>query len=244
MTAVLAGPRMPRGRPCRCEQRALFEQAQIENRQALRFKDALLDEVNHRTKNTLQVAVNLLTLQARASSSAQVSQALLDSAARLHVLADVHNLLYRQANSTQHVLMPQLFQSLATALRQSFSRTHPQVTLGIECGALELPAQDAVAMALLANEAVTNAYKHAFANNSAGMITVTLQRTLEHALSLRIEDTGAGFASTAGEEGMGLKLIRAFATQLSGVLAVKQRDVGTGTLVALVIPAPAPSPEG
>lgn len=222
------------------EERALFEQAEIENRQALRFKDALIDEVNHRTKNTLQVASTLLAMQAQASSSTQVREALLDNAARLHVLAKVHELLYANANSTQSVFMPQLLQSLGSALGQSFGRTHPHVALDIECDQMELPAQDAVALALLVNEAVTNAYKHAFPNESAGMIMVALHRTRENALSLRIEDTGSGFDSPAGSESMGLTLMRTFADQLRGTLDVGRRKIGMGTLVALTIAGPIP----
>lgn len=205
--------------------------------QALRFKDALIDEVHHRTKNTLQMASSMLTMQARTSTSAQVRDALLDGAARLHVLAKVHELLYARAHSTQSVFMPQLLQSLGSALKQSFDRTHPHVALDIECDQLELPTQNAVALALLANEAITNAYKHAFTNESRGMITVALRRTHENVLSLRIEDTGSGFASPNGGEGMGLTLIRTFATQLAGTLAVRRRDIGTGTLVMLTIAA-------
>jgi two-component sensor histidine kinase len=220
------------------EERALFERAEIENRQALRFKDALIDEAHHRTKNTLQIASNLLVMQARASSLAQVRDALLDGAARLHILARVHELLYANANSTQSVFMPQMLQSLGNALGQSFGRTHPHVVLEIECDQMELPAQDAVALALLANEAVTNAYKHAFADRAAGLITVKLQRTRENALSLRIEDTGSGFASPSGAEGTGLELIRTFAAQLHGTLDVGARDIGIGTLLTLTIPGP------
>lgn len=222
----------------RHEERALFEQTEIANRQALRFKDALIDEAHHRTKNTLQIASNLLAMQARASSLAQVRDALLDNAARLHLLSRVHELLYANANSTQSIFMPQLLQSLGSALGQSSGRTHPHVTLQIECDQIKLPAQDAVALVLLANEAVTNAYKHAFANESAGLIVVALQRTRENALLLRIEDTGHGLASPNGAEGTGLKLIRTFAAQLRGTLEVGGRDIGMGTRVTLTIAAP------
>ncbi len=222
------------------EARALFEQTEIENRQALRFKDALIDEAHHRTKNTLQIASSLLAMQARASALAQVRDALLDNAARLHILARVHELLYANANSTQSVFMPQLLQSLGSALGQSFGGTHPHVTLQIECDQIKLPAQDALALSLLANEAVTNAYKHAFASEPTGLITVSLQRTRENALSLRIEDTGSGFASPDGGEGTGLKLIRTFAAQLSGTLDVGRRDIGMGTRLTLTIAAPDP----
>lgn len=103
---------------------------------------------------------------------------------------------------------------------------------------MELPAQDAVALALLTNEAVTNAYKHAFPNESAGMIMVALHRTRENTLSLRIEDTGSGFDSAASSESMGLRLMRTFADQLGGTLDVGRRNIGLGTLVALTIAGP------
>jgi two-component sensor histidine kinase len=218
------------------EQRSMREQAEIEHRQALRFKDALFDEMNHRTKNTLHVASNLLTMQARATSSAQVREALLENAVRLHVLGNVHELLYGNVDRRRSVSMPQLLESLCEALRQSFGRAHAHVELSIACDAMELPTQDAVALALLANEAATNAYKHAFPNGSAGVITVQLQRTLEGGICLRIEDTGNGFAPP--DNGMGLTLIRTFAAQLGGVLEVASRGVDLGTLVTLAIAAP------
>ncbi|WP_293851867.1 sensor histidine kinase [Steroidobacter sp.] len=219
------------------EERGLREQAEIENRQALRFKDALIGEINHRTKNTLQVASTLLTMQARASSSTQVREALLDNAARLQILAKVHELLYSNADHKQSVFIPQLLQSLGDALRQSFGRANPGVTLEIACDSIELPTQDAVALALLANETITNAYKHAFPNHSTGTITVRLQR-MDTALCLRIADTGTGLAPTNGGEGMGMSLIRTFATQLCGTLEMAGRGVGMGTLLTLAMPAP------
>jgi two-component sensor histidine kinase len=94
-----------------------------------------------------------------------------------------------------------------------------------------------VALALLTNEAITNAYKHAFPDQSVGVITVKLQRTRENAIALRIEDTGSGVAAP-GSEGMGLKLIRTFAAQLSGALDVSRRGAGMGTVVTLTIASP------
>ena len=78
------------------EERGLREHAEAsesESRRALVFKDAMIHEVNHRTKNTLQAAGSLLALHAGATSSAQVRMALLDSYARLQLLAKVHELL-------------------------------------------------------------------------------------------------------------------------------------------------------
>jgi hypothetical protein len=60
-------------------QRQQAEASELEVRRALTCKETAIDEVNHRTKNTLQTAAALLSLQARIASSEEVKRALLDS---------------------------------------------------------------------------------------------------------------------------------------------------------------------
>ena len=94
--------------------------------------------------------------------------ALLDSHARLQLLAKVHELLTTKADGAQTVLMPGLLETLADGLRQSFAKTAAQVTLQLTSDPIALPVDQAIPLALLANELVTNAYKHAFPNDSSG----------------------------------------------------------------------------
>lgn len=210
------------------------EAADHEARRALVFKEALIDEVNHRTKNTLQAAAGLLSLQARAAASAQVRRALLDSRDRLQLLAEVHAMICAAREGSQTVLMPQLLRSLCDALKRSFGSSCQGVSLELTSDALSLPVEDAIAIALLANETVTNAYKYAFAGQSAGTITVRLNRTPEHALVLRIADSGVGADLARSAGGMGLKLMRTLAAQLHGTLEI-EGQAGAGTRVTLTI---------
>jgi two-component sensor histidine kinase len=205
------------------------------------LKDAMLDEVNHRTKNTLQTAGSLLSLQARATSSAQVRMALLDGYARLQLLAKAHELLCTRTDKAQMVLMPELLQTLVDALRQSYAKTSAHVSLQIVSDPIELPVDQAIPLALLANELVTNAYKHAFPDDSAGEIAVSLRHTRESGLILRIADTGTGVHLVGSETGMGLKLIRSLAAQLHGTLVFATPPVGAGTTVTLTIANPVPA---
>lgn len=216
-------------------QREQAEAAERTARRDLVFKEAMIGEVNHRTKNTLHAAAALLSLQARAASSAEVSRALLDSRDRLQLLADVHELISTGLDNSQTVLMPQLLQKLCNALRRSFGRTCRGVSLELTCDPVSLPVADAIAIALLSNETITNAYKHAFADESAGEITVRLQRTDEHALVLRIADSGVGADLAHAKVGMGLKLIRSLAAQLHGTLKLEGHPGAAGTRVTLTI---------
>ena len=209
--------------------------AEREARRALAFSEAMVIEVNHRTKNTLQAAAALLSLQARASSSVEVSDALLDSRARLHSLAVVHAMLGDSRARTQTVRMRQLLEAICDAFRESYGYKQSAVTLQLTSDSVALPVNDAIPIALVANEAITNAYKHAFPHAAAGEIAVHLQRTPDHALVLRVADTGVGadFAATGG--GIGLMLMRTLAAHLHGVLDVAPREDVTGTQITLTI---------
>jgi two-component sensor histidine kinase len=211
------------------------EAAEHETRRALMMKEVMLDEVNHRTKNTLQAATSLLSLQAR-TASAEVRCALLESCDRLQVLADVHAMISAATRDSHTILMPQLLRTLCDALGRSFGSTRSGVNLELAVDALSLPVDDAIAIALISNESVSNAYKHAFAEGSAGTITVLLQRTPDQALILRIADSGVGASLAHTEGGMGLKLIRALAAQLLGTLELEGRaDGSVGTRVTLTM---------
>jgi two-component sensor histidine kinase len=206
-----------------------------EHRRGLVFKDAMLQEVNHRTKNTLQMAASLLVLQANATPSAEARIALLDSYARLLLLAKVHELLCTKTDGAQTVLMPGLLQTLADGLRHSFGKTATHVRLQLTSDPISLPVDQAIALALLANELVTNAYKHAFPGDCAGEITLSLQHTPKDELILRIADTGIGLNLTGSESGLGLKLIRTLVAQLQGTLTFATPPAGTGTQITLTI---------
>jgi two-component sensor histidine kinase len=216
-------------------QRQQAEASEREVRRDLMFKDAVIEEVNHRTKNSLHAAAALLTLQARVATSAEVSRALLDSRDRLQLLADVHAMLCTVRDTSQTVLMPQLLETLCEALRRSFGSSLHGVSLELTSDPVSLPVNDAIAIALLSNETITNAYKHAFADASVGEITVRLHRTPEHALVLRIANSGVGADLAHAEGGMGLKLMRSLAAQLHGTLELEGRAGATGTQVTLTM---------
>lgn len=221
------------------EERDRRERAEVSEtgmRQSMIFKDAVIQEAHHRVKNTLQIAASVLSLHANANASPDVRAALQESFARLHLLAKVHELLYSEADNIQEVLMPKLFLAMGDALRKSFVEVSTRVTLFISSDHLLLPADDAIPLALLANEVITNAYKHAFPKDCHGTITAELICTLDNTIVLRIADTGVGMQSKTAKGGLGLKLIRSFAQQLNGVLTFEDGIDATGTTLTLTIP--------
>jgi two-component sensor histidine kinase len=213
----------------------LLEQAK-EHRQALEFKDAVIREVHHRVKNTLQLAASLLSMDARATPSEQVRCSLQASYGRLAVLAKVHELLYASARSTQGVLLPTLLQPLGDALRHSFAEMSERVRLQVTCDPVELCAEQAIPLALLANELLTNAYKHAFPHGCAGEIAMHLGWTAGQVVVLHVRDNGVGMRREGGGKGLGLQLVRAFAQQLRGTLVFAEAIDAQGTAITVTFP--------
>jgi two-component sensor histidine kinase len=88
------------------------------------------------------------------------------------------------------------------------------------------------------NEAVTNAYKHAFPDGRTGEIGVTLEKVgLDGtgALALTVWDNGIGLPAKGRDGSLGLTLIRRFGEQLGGELTLSGEGHG-GTTVTLRLP--------
>ena len=90
---------------------------------------------------------------------------------------------------------------------------------------------------------MTNAFKHAYPTGGrGGCIRVSLRPVSGGKLRLAIEDDGVGAQTESGGNGIGSRLIQAFAHQVGGVARVSPRETG-GTLVELLFADPLYDPE-
>jgi len=213
--------------------RKAAEAAQATLQTTLADRETSIGEAHHRVKNTIQIVSSLLALQARTSPSEEVRHALRQSQARLQILAKVHELLYRDADDVREISMQTLLREVGEALRQSFPVTN--VSLRVTSDAISLAPMYGIPMALLVNEIVTNAYKHAFPDGQVGAIAVTLSNTTDGVLLLQVVDDGIGMSASDETHGLGLKLIRSFAARLHGDLAFGRPTSGTGTVVTMLM---------
>jgi PAS domain S-box-containing protein len=86
------------------ERTAELEAANARLTELLAERKVLLDEVNHRAKNSLMVASSLLSVQARRDGNEVVQLALAEAQSRLHAMARVHDLLSLSGNPQKVVL--------------------------------------------------------------------------------------------------------------------------------------------
>ena len=184
-------------------------------------KAALLADIDHRLKNALQAVAAILHADGARSGDARVKAAVEDAAGRLRVLARVHERLHLggAAAATAAVGIRGFLEALAADLGPTLLAGRA-VALRVEAEEdVELPAERAVPLGLIVNEAVTNALKHAFPVGRAGTVRVRLQRSEAGTLRLEVSDDGIGAPADRGGQRAasgGTRLIGALARQLDG----------------------------
>jgi two-component sensor histidine kinase len=187
-----------------------------ERRQAETQQRLLLDELNHRTKNNMQMLQSLLFTAARTARSEEARKVLNESSARIAAMAAAQRVLYGRSDATRFAA-----EEFLPAVCETILQLLPRGTR-IECGAARGVLSNDVAMplALILNELLTNAVKHGINDHARDSVRVSL--TSEGGrLALCVEDDGEGFdLEEVRKTSSGLQLVLGLARQLHGTLSV------------------------
>lgn len=177
-------------------------------------KGLLLQELNHRTKNNLNMISSLLNLQSNELGDAPAAEAVRQGRYRVDSLALIHKKLYQEDYSSIH--MEPYLKELLEHLHDSFD---PNTTMDVTILPISMKVDQAIPMALIVNELVTNALKYGKAPNGDSLIRVSLEAS-EKDWQLCIRDNGPGMEEPQLSElsSFGLKLIYSLADQLDGTL--------------------------
>lgn len=206
------------------ELRRAKESAEEDLRDSNRRLAALLDEVNHRVANSLQLVSALVHMQARALDDAAAKSALEDTQRRIQAIAQVHRRLYT-SHDVQSVEMPEYLAALVGELEETWSTPESPRPLKLSAEPLRLATNRAVPIGVIVSELVSNACKYAYPAAEAGEIRILLKQEGEDRFSLSIEDDGCGLPADGAIRGTGVgtNLIRAMAASLKAEL-VYDRD--------------------
>ena len=207
---------------------------------ALREKSVLLQEVHHRVKNNLQVVMSLLRLESRRSADAAVTTVLDDMQGRIRAMALLHESLYRSGIFASTDLNVYL-RELGAQLFRVMAANEQLIRLELELEPVHVALHQGTPIGLIANELISNCFKHAFPDGRAGTVRMSLQRLPETArLCLRVSDDGVGFPddfASRHKRSLGLQLVEDLTQQLDGTL-----EIGPGSMVTLSFtPDPLPT---
>lgn len=204
--------------------------------EALAAKDALLHEVNHRVKNSLQLAMALLSLQARQLATSDAKRGIDDALARIGVVAAVHQELYESGGHEAVDIAHYLSRLVANSLKAFAVEGQIELELDLTAG-LKIGIDRAVPLALIVCEAVTNSMKYAFAPGASGVITLSVQQVGPKVEIIVCDDGGGlpeGFTLTTAT-GLGTKIISALSRQIRA--EVRYETKPPGTCLTIILPA-------
>ena len=200
----------------------------------VREKQILMAEVNHRAKNSLAIASSLLTVQARRQQDLHIRSLFQEARDRIMAMARVHDLL-SQSETSQVVVLDTYLADLCEALRP-MAGTGALISLvsRVEPG-IFVHADAAIPLGIVATELITNALKHAFAEDVPGLISVEAHRPEADRIVLTIADNGRGMGKPR-DGSLGYALVDALVRQIRGEMSVVSEG---GVAISIAFPSSA-----
>jgi two-component sensor histidine kinase len=201
----------------------------------LREKAILLQEVQHRVANSLQIIASVLLQNARKVQSEETRTHLRDAHQRVMSVAAVQQQL--ATSRLGDVELRPYFTQLCQSLGASMIRDHDQLSISVTSDESAVHADVSVSLGLIVTELVINALKHAFPGGRRGAITVAYN-TIARGWALSITDDGVGMPKNPADAkpGLGTGIVEALVKQLHASIEVT--DAGPGTRVAITHNAP------
>lgn len=190
-------------------------------RQSLSDKEVLLKEVHHRVKNNLQIISSLLSMQAERARDSFTRGVLEESNTRVRAMGLIHEML-QDSGRLGRVDFAAYSQALCTHLVRSY-RVGGGIELKLHAVPTDMNVETAMPCALILNELVSNALKHAFKGGGGGTLSVTVQPEPEGEFSVTVRDTGPGLPDgfqLSLASSLGMQLVRSLTEQVKGRLQI------------------------
>jgi two-component sensor histidine kinase len=192
-------------------------EAKVELEEALRQKEFLMRELNHRVKNNLNMVSSLINLK-----DAESRDDLADIRAQINAIRIIHEKLNRTENLSEIRVRPYLEELLDTVFTTFSART---VTVENRVEDTVIKPEVALPLGLITNEAATNAIKHGFREDEEALFTVEFTTLDDRLYELRLSNSGNPFPEEIDierAETLGLQLLRTLAQQLDGSVELRK----------------------
>jgi two-component sensor histidine kinase len=178
----------------------------------LKQKDTLLDELQHRISNSLQIIAGIILMKANTVSSEETRRLLQDTHDRVISIATIQQSLYASRTIGPVEMVPYLSR-LGDALAASMIGDVRPVTLKVAGTAGSLDSRQAESVGLITTELVMNALKHAFPSEK-----------MDGRISIAFDVNGTNWKLSVADNGIG---------KPDGVFAQPKTGLGTGIIKAL-----------
>jgi PAS domain S-box-containing protein len=207
------------------DRRAIERQVQ----ELMREKDLLLEEMQHRVANSLQIIASILLIKARSVQSEETRLQLVDAHQRVLSVAAVQQHLNVVAGG-KRIELGNYLKKLCETLAQSMIGASRPISLKVDADAGTAVSRDAVSIGLIVTELVMNALKHAFPGEKPDAAIVVSYKVAGTDWKLTVSDNGVGKPDVgAGDTkpGLGTSLVKALTRQLDAFVEIACDSHGT-----------------
>jgi PAS domain S-box-containing protein len=218
--------------------REITDRKKIEEqvRSSLREKEVLLKEVHHRVKNNLQIVASMLELQSGYIKDREAKILFQESQKRVESMSLIHEKLYRSKDLAR-IDYSEYVEDLVDNLLTLNTVTSELVEMKLDIEGIMLDVNSAIPCALIINELVTNALRHAFPGDGRGRIEIKMRRGSEGDISVTVGDNGVGLHKSVdfrNTKTLGMQLIISLVDQLGGTIEL---DRSRGTSFTVTFPS-------
>ena len=211
------------------QRRAIEEQVQA----LLREKDMLLDEMQHRVANSLQIIASILLIKARTVQSEETRLQLEDAHKRVLSVAAVQQHLHVSGRGAP-IEIASYLTKLCETLAQSMIGDSRPISLKVEADDGTVVSHQAVSIGLIVTELVMNALKHAFPSEKKDAAIVVSYKVSDTDWKLTISDNGGGkpdLSAVKKKGGLGISLVKSLAKQLDAGVETVSDSHGTAVTI-------------
>ena len=213
---------------------------------SLREKEMLLQEVQRRVNDNLQLICSLLELQMHASLDLKATQACAEALTRVRLIGLVYEMCLR-SGEPNFVDIAEMLPTLVQHVHAIHPDIPKDIALDLHTGHVMLSPEAAVTLALLTHELLLHTFTHAFPSGwnahprtpDRPSIRIALAYATPDEAVLRLSHNGVGeLSSTAYHTAttLGPQLIRVLVAQLRGMLDIEEG----GTTFVVTFPAVRP----
>lgn len=196
------------------------EELHKQTKELLHQKDVLLQEMQHRVANSLQIIASILLLKARAVSSEETRQHLKDAHQRVMSVAEVQRHLH-VTEGVDQIDVGSYLTTLCGSLASSMVGENQPITVNVATDQGRIGSDKAVSLGLIVTELVINAVKYAFPASKADARVFVTYEIKGQDWKLTVADNGVGkatSATSASNTGLGTAIVEALVKQLGAVM--------------------------
>ena len=191
----------------------------------LRQKDILLQEMQHRVANSLQIIASILLLKARAVTSEETRHHLQDAHQRVMSVATVQRHLHATVGIDQ-IEVSSYLSKLCGSLASSMIGENQAISVKVMADEGMINSSGAVSIGLIVTELMINAIKYAFPLDRADALVLVSYEIDGPDWKLTVSDNGVGKSGDETNAGLGTAIVKALVKQLDARMEVVSSRAG------------------